>query len=593
MKLQHLIIIFLVIALPLALIMSQYTSLQIDILAKKTQYDTALLGATFDTMAAFELNTVNSKSSSVIGEEIRDIEAIISTFTNSLSSSINIAGVSNDYILSYVPAMVFTMYDGYYIYSVSGTGNTTNRELKPYVYYTKTYINTNTATNITIAFSLDNYVSIYGKYKDLATGTMENVSAAGYLVVPGDVDVSNDFAYVTTTKEDGSVGTKVIKSGGLKYKGKLIEKETIYENKTVKETSGIRKDQLEETTDAIMYYYEAKQFTELYNKVVSALNPEDKKTLKITNESDTYGKNDPEDETSRFMNEKVNVIKDSITRNLNAAIYNYEGGVAAENYEMPQLNGEDWDKILNNISIIVFLKDIPIGNTSYNNYVVVNSTTNQKYVSSKSIDFISYQGDDSTGYYSTGYYHKITCDDLKEEVNNNPDLKLVGYASVDFERYKYAPDDINEYYYYYKHNEYADYGCEVNSIETESVATIASSLPEKLLKSYYSAVGRIRYRLVKASSYINFSDASKMFAVKYLANGGQFSDSERLDEDGNLLVSSEHGKIRINQEGVSKTGKSFLGWSINSDATTLDVKDGDTLYLEHGKELNLYAVWSS
>ena len=73
MKLQHLIIVFLIIMLPMALIMSQYTGLQIDTLATKTKYDTALLGATFDTMSAFELNTVNSDKSSVIGEEIRDL----------------------------------------------------------------------------------------------------------------------------------------------------------------------------------------------------------------------------------------------------------------------------------------------------------------------------------------------------------------------------------------------------------------------------------------------------------------------------------------------------------------------------------------
>lgn len=117
MKLQHLIIVFLVIMLPMALIMSQYTGLQIDTLATKTKYDTALLGATFDTMAAFELNTINSTKSSVIGEEIRDLEAVISTFATSLSSSIGLSGASNKYILSYVPALVFGLYDGYYIYS--------------------------------------------------------------------------------------------------------------------------------------------------------------------------------------------------------------------------------------------------------------------------------------------------------------------------------------------------------------------------------------------------------------------------------------------------------------------------------------------
>ena len=114
------------------------------------------------------------------------------------------------------------------------------------------------------------------------------------------------------------------------------------------------------TTDAMMYYYEAKQFTEIYNEIVSCL--ADKDTLKITSN------NNPEDETSLFMNEKINVMKNSIISNLNNAIYNYEG--RASTYEMPQLSGEDWEKILNNISFtvkqddkIAFLADNEIAKT--------------------------------------------------------------------------------------------------------------------------------------------------------------------------------------------------------------------------------------
>ncbi len=588
MKLQHLIMVFLVIMLPMALIMSQYTGLQIDTLATKTKYDTALLGATFDTMAAFELNTINGDKSSVIGEEIRDLEAVISTFSTSLSSSIGLSGASNNYILSYVPALVFGLYDGYYIYSQNDTG--TGGELKPYVYYTKTY-STNPPSdrvNITIAYSLDNYVTIYGKYID-RTGQTKTISASGYLVIPEDIAESEEFSYIKTKDENGDVISKVINpalKSTIKYKGYDILPETIYENKIKTDTHQMLTNQPKYTTDAMMYYYEAKQFTEIYNEVVSCL--ADKDTLKIT------ANNNPENETSLFMNEKINVMKNSIISNLNNAIYNYEG--RASTYEMPQLSGEDWEKILNNISVTAFLKDIPIGTTTYNNYVVVNSTTNQKYNSAKAIDFIEY---DNT-MKSKGYYHKITCDELLGNINTNSEI--IGYPSVDFERYRYSKQDSTDYYYYYKHNEYADYDCEIESIENQNVYTMEKyiqdkrinnsnldlDIQKKILKSYYTAVGRIRYRLVKASSYINLDDTTKNFTVKYNLEGGKWQDNTTTKS-----ITSTVGRLQVISEIPQKSSKIFEGWSSIQGATEAEIKIGDTIYGSRGKTIKLYAVWKN
>lgn len=585
MKLQHLIIVFLVIMLPMALIMSQYTGLQIDTLATKTKYDTALLGATFDTMSAFELNTVNSDKSSVIGEEIRDLEAVISTFSTSLSSSMGLSGAANNYILSYVPAIVFGLYDGYYIYAQNDKG--TGAELKPYVYYTKTYTNGDNI-NITIAYSLDNYVSIYGTY-----GNNQTISASGYLVVPTDIEVSSDFAYVRTKDGKGDVITKVINPGGqskIKYKGYDITPETIYNNEIENGTNKI--NQPKYTTDAMMYYYEAKQFTDLYNTVIRKLNTDDQEILLIDRD------NDPENEESAFMNEKIKVMKDSITTNLNNAIYNYEGRTS-ETYEMPQLTGEDWEKILNNVSITAFLQDIPIGTTTYNNYVVVNSTTNQKYSSAKAIDFIEY--DNSSGMKSKGYYHKITCDELLGNINSNSEI--IGYASVDFERYRYSRNNSNDYYYYYKHNEYADYDCEIETIENQNVYTMEEyikekkinnrnldrGVQEKILKSYYTAVGRIRYGLVKASSYINLDDTTKNFTVNYQLEGGRWQDNTASTKS----ITSTVGRLQVISDIPQNGSRVFVGWSSSRGATEAEAKVGDTIYANKENTINLYAVWKN
>ena len=82
MRLQNLLIIFIVIALPVILILTMYIGYQVDTVNLKSMYDSKLLGATYDAMSAFELNTTNNKYSTVSDSLIRDIQASINTFTN-------------------------------------------------------------------------------------------------------------------------------------------------------------------------------------------------------------------------------------------------------------------------------------------------------------------------------------------------------------------------------------------------------------------------------------------------------------------------------------------------------------------------------
>ncbi len=123
MKLQNLTVIFIIIVLPLVLILSYYISLQIDTSNMQTSYNTKLLDATKEAMEAFEINTVewNEAYSETGDSKRRDVMASINTFTNSLANSLGVGGATKDYVLPYVPAILFTMHDGYYIYSPSET----------------------------------------------------------------------------------------------------------------------------------------------------------------------------------------------------------------------------------------------------------------------------------------------------------------------------------------------------------------------------------------------------------------------------------------------------------------------------------------
>ena len=115
----------------------------------QTSYDTKLNNATYDALKAFQLNTINSSTSDLTNSKIRDIEASVNSFFNSVASNFNMAGYNRDILKEYVPALVYTMYDGYYIYSPytntlseeDYNDNSTYKNgekisgLKPYIYY--------------------------------------------------------------------------------------------------------------------------------------------------------------------------------------------------------------------------------------------------------------------------------------------------------------------------------------------------------------------------------------------------------------------------------------------------------------------------
>lgn len=123
MKLSSLSVIFIVIAIPIILVVSYYISLQVDTINMQSAYNTKLLDATKEAVDSFEINTAewNDAYSNLGDSKRRDVMASINTFINSFANNIGLSGSSKDSILPYIPAMAFTLYDGYYIYSPSET----------------------------------------------------------------------------------------------------------------------------------------------------------------------------------------------------------------------------------------------------------------------------------------------------------------------------------------------------------------------------------------------------------------------------------------------------------------------------------------
>lgn len=80
MKIQYIVVVFVIIILPIAMVMSSYIGTQIDTITLQTKYDTKLTEATYDAIKSFQINTVNNRYSTVSDSKIRDIEASVNTF---------------------------------------------------------------------------------------------------------------------------------------------------------------------------------------------------------------------------------------------------------------------------------------------------------------------------------------------------------------------------------------------------------------------------------------------------------------------------------------------------------------------------------
>lgn len=452
MKLQSMAVIFAIIVIPMTLILSAYIGIQIDTQSLLQSYNTKLLDATHDAVVAFQLNTIDNNYVANSDSLRRDVKASINTFFTSLATNLGTPGANISYITQYIPALVITLYDGYYIYSPIETEYTTldgelktkyEHALKPYIQYSARYVDG--MSNIVVNYSLDNYITVYGYMNG------EYISRSGYLIALN--DVSDD---------------------GRNYKGI-----TITDN------------------DAIQYYKEAKKFTNWIinnsfggKKIVDIVRPRNAVKSDGTVYSEFVGNsvrvldvtqagNDPESENADFQGHKREIMRESIQSNLNNAIYTYNQHTTVSNdFRMPILTEQDWDKILKNVNIISFMQGMPVGTKIYNNYTIVTSTKNKQYVSKDAIYFIA-----------NGYYHKIDCPILKSATGT-----VTGYKSIDFEKRR---DPDNEGFYKYNRKELACYTCIVNPLSEEGTV-----LNNNLKQALYNAIGKERYNLNKTTKLL-------------------------------------------------------------------------------------------
>ncbi len=503
MKLQHLIVIFIVMIVPITFIMSVYLDSQVKTITLQSDYNMKLMNATYDAIKAFQLNTVNNRYSSVSDSKIRDIEAEINTFYDSLSSSINI---NADTLRSYTPVIVNTLYDGYYVYGrYANTRNANEYEygLQPYIYYSCRYKKDN--TDCVINYTLDNAITIYGMVNGIY------VTKTGFLINPSNID-SNTINLINTGREDE------IKN--IKYKGLDIGLENLSETLIIKQrdntTGNITtmkgtypytfynnrkvywdKDQyqyfwyenFEKTPvsannidtinyavstingnrSAINYYIEAYKFSKWVQDNLGSITEqnaidengntiefETNNTYEVDPDSNIrkYQKifefnsttNDPEKSSSVFETHRRAIMRNRLETSLIAALANFNAeSTSGYEYVLPKLTEEDWEKIYTEVCITTYMQGLPIGTKMYNNYCVISNNQNKEFISEGSIVILTKETVDGIDKYT---YHKPNCKHLIEEAEDNDNIKIMGaYTNLQIARQKVNVSNGNTVYF--------------------------------------------------------------------------------------------------------------------------------------------------
>lgn len=633
MKIQYIAVVFVIIILPIAMVMSSYIGTQIDTITLQTKYDTKLTEATYDAIKSFQINTVNNRYSTVSDSKIRDIEASVNTFYNSLSNN---EYMSKEELQVFVPALVYTLYDGYYIYTKydnmypekAGTIYTDTKKananygLKPYIYYTCRYRNGN-ATEFVVNYTLDNAITIYGTFSG------KYVTLSGYLINPDSVSIINygntparwKLKYKNNDEAEVIVGPELLRehlafadeSKGdydyLIYNGQKIyydKDNNIYftyqsyakqyitnsksneemRNYLVARTYGGRLH----STSAFEYYYNAKKFSEKVaelTKGITQANAIDENGSQVKFEVDTgtdkifvaNADNDPLMSGSTFNENRMQVIKKSIESNLVAAIANYNMYSSnSYDFSLPILKETDWEKITNNVSVISFLQGLPIGYKYYNNYCVLTNNSNEETVKKENIYIITRNSETKER-----EYHLVGC---KHLLAGSTDSIIAAYSNLTFLRQTVRIAE-NDYRYFYPQNINGEtitacYNCIVNSTDVYTTEQILKGkITEKNIdtgeeEQKYNT-GNSRFKSIR-ELYIKALARERNDLYQSNMNSINHEQNEQIDETTDNKKITIIGQTSMMNEGNTQqlTAKIWLGpitakWSSsNSNVARVD-----------------------
>lgn len=216
MKYQHLGVIFCIIIIPISMVLAMYTQNLVKVSDREAYYASLLYNSTYDGIRAFQMNSINNNYSSEKNSRVRDINASINSFFNSMAVGLSSSGYNKEQLKNYIPSIVYNLYDGFYINSLYtniakiktydnirledgslGTKKVVeflednidlNKKpedgLKSFNYYSIKYKNNN--YDIVVNFTLDNFISVYARYFDMY-GVEKYTAMQGYYINPNGI----------------------------------------------------------------------------------------------------------------------------------------------------------------------------------------------------------------------------------------------------------------------------------------------------------------------------------------------------------------------------------------------------------------------
>ena len=534
MKLQHIIIIFVIIIVPISLVLSAYINAQIKTIDYQTAYNQKLIDATYDGIKAFQLNTANNMYSTISNSKIRDIEASINVFYTSLGTNMGSSGYSQEELRGYTPAILFTLYDGYYIYSnyYDTAEGVYKYGLKPFINYSCRYKKGNNY-DFVVNYTLDNTITIIGTVKGkyvvktghlLTNSNIPNLTNDIYEILTENLIILNDdedntnpqaepFQYIVYNSQKIYKDNNAAAFAGDKndtgengrkryfYYSSEYKKDYVTDIDTIKYLNAhLTDDKQNILSDSAKKYYDEAitgtvdsdgntipSFTEWVKTNLNDItqadavdaygNPIEFSTALVGQKIfDISEDNNPLKSNSAFNEHRMNVIRKSIETNLISAITTFTNhAVVGYEFSMPKLEEDEWYKLENNVCMLTFLQGIPIGAKIYNNYCIVSNNTNQETVGNDSIYIVD----------SDGEYHKPGCLELIRKLQNN-EVEIKGaYPASEFERKTVSLTgadanahsqllgaDAGNFAYYYPESYTPCYDCIVTASQTYSTDDI-------------------------------------------------------------------------------------------------------------------------
>ena len=375
MKLQHYVIIFVILILPFSVISRNNMKEYFLTLKDEVRLNNVIDNATQDALET--LIDLNDEFQMMYADTRFDVnqtlaKEAVKSFFHTLAANFNMPYIDrNDelsltktetYFSMYVPAIIIVGYDGFFIYSVdeSSTGGFAY-QMSPKIPYS--YVDD--ATGAIINFTLGNYIRIF----------------------------TNNKFY------EGEINDAFFESGDEKYQ-EFVDAFYVYSQKQAED------DAFENISDltndmsiiiAALHRYESNQGS----KIVPSFLLGDG----ITPITQDYIRGDTR-EASEFHKTRREVIINTIKETLRQEINSHQtyAKIMGSNYDfsIPEIADEDWTNSINDISVMSFIQGMPIGtNMYYNNYALGGSRIVQT-------DYI-YGTIDGDG----KIYHKYDCEKVK------------------------------------------------------------------------------------------------------------------------------------------------------------------------------------